>query len=165
MRCPRTKFVVAGLRLPALCCKPLLASIFRMILFAILVTPLTLAQQQSKSLPGPEHKAQLPAASVLTTELQSRLQALESAKQSGDPVAIANASRSVVGLALREIAGLELIQGSELGAGRSARPTRLSQRRSTHCGVLMILRTPLRRASILRRPTFRPSVSMRACRW
>jgi len=124
MQCPRTEFAVAGLSPSELSCKSPLVAIFLLTFFAILVTPWTVAQQQSRSATGAEGKARLPAPSNLTAELKSRLQMLESAKQSGDPVAVEKASRSVLGLGLREIAGLKLVQGSDHGAGRSARPTR-----------------------------------------
>jgi tetratricopeptide (TPR) repeat protein len=94
-----------------------------LIFFAILITPLTRAQPPSKSATRAEHKAGLTPPSNLTAELQSRLQTLEAARQSGDPVAVSKASRSVLGLGLREIAGLELMQESDHGADRSARPT------------------------------------------
>jgi tetratricopeptide (TPR) repeat protein len=104
--------VPAGLSPSKPSCKSPFAAIFLLIFFAILVAPLTLAQQQSRSATRAEHKARLAAPSNLTAELQSRLQALESAKRSGDAIAVAKASRSVLGLGLREIGGIELTQGS-----------------------------------------------------
>jgi tetratricopeptide (TPR) repeat protein len=123
VQCARTNFVVAGLEPSRLFCRPLLASVFLLLFFAILLAPLTLAQRPGKPAPRAEAKARLTAASNLTAELQSRMQTLDSAKQSGDPVAVAKACRSVLGLGLREFASLELIQGSDDGADRSARPT------------------------------------------
>jgi tetratricopeptide (TPR) repeat protein len=70
--------------------------------------------QQSRKSPTlrVESSKPLVAPLTLTAELQGRLQALESAKQSGDPVAIGDASKSVLALGLREFAGLELVAGS-----------------------------------------------------
>ncbi|HKW25419.1 MAG TPA: hypothetical protein VJN48_06515, partial [Terriglobales bacterium] len=48
---------------------------------------------------------------ALPTQLQLRLRALESARSTGDPAAIATASRSVVALALRDLAELQLVKG------------------------------------------------------
>jgi tetratricopeptide (TPR) repeat protein len=49
---------------------------------------------------------------TLSAELQSRLQVLESAKQAGDPAVITAATRSVLALALREMADTELMRAS-----------------------------------------------------
>ena len=49
------------------------------------------------------------------------MQTLDSAKQSGDPAAISHASRSVLALALRELGGIELVQGSAPAAIEACR--------------------------------------------
>src|SRR5215475_1226002 len=50
-----------------------------------------------------------PSLSAATLELQSRIDALERAKQSEDPEAIATASKSLIALGLRQMAGLRLL--------------------------------------------------------
>jgi tetratricopeptide (TPR) repeat protein len=107
--------VVVGLKSSQLFCGPPLASILLSIVFAILVSPLILAQQH-KPATRTERNARLTASYSLTAELQSRLQTLESAKKSGDPVSIAMASRSALGLGLREMGGIDLAQGSAADA-------------------------------------------------
>jgi tetratricopeptide (TPR) repeat protein len=71
------------------------------------------AQQPKRSAVAPrKHPDDVAKSQPLTAELQSRFERLESAKQSDDPVAITSASKSVLGLGLREIGGLDLILDS-----------------------------------------------------
>jgi tetratricopeptide (TPR) repeat protein len=66
------------------------------------------------------HAAHEPAGraqfSPLTVELRARLEKLDAAKQSGDPVAVSSAARQVIAIALRQIGRLKLIEGSSAEA-------------------------------------------------
>jgi len=81
-----------------------------LVLIAVVVIG-TSASKQVK--PGDAHKpaatAKAPAGSV---ELQARVQALDAAKQSGDPVVIMNASRKVAALALQQLGETKLEDGT-----------------------------------------------------
>jgi tetratricopeptide (TPR) repeat protein len=90
-----------------------MAAILHLILLGVLLTPQTFAQQPSDpAVPPAMDRARGARVFTLSTELQSRLQALESAKRAGDPAVITTASRSVVALALREMGDAEFIQAS-----------------------------------------------------
>lgn len=92
---------------------PLAAVLFCVIFGAGFLSPSILAQQQSKSSVTASNKRGTVARPFnLTAELQSRVLTLDSAKQSGDPTLISNASRAVLALALREMGNIELKRGS-----------------------------------------------------
>lgn len=110
-RCARSKPVKLNSSSRSL--KSPMAAIRQLILLGILLAPPTFAQQRSAPAVSPAtdrgHGARVFA---LSTELQSRLQALDSAKRAGDPTAITTASRSVLALALREMGDTELMRAS-----------------------------------------------------
>src|ERR1700741_3792743 len=88
-------------------------AILHLILLGILLAPPTFAQQRSDpAVPPVTDRARFARVFTLSIELQSRLQALESAKQSGNPAVITTASRSVLALALREMGDTELMRAS-----------------------------------------------------
>ena len=90
-----------------------MAAILHLILFGILLAPPTFAQQQSGPAVSPAtDRARGARVFTLSAELQSRLQALESAKQAGDPAVITTTSRSVLALGLREMGDTEVMQAS-----------------------------------------------------
>ncbi len=93
-----------------------LAATFFLIFYALLVSPSILAQQRTHPTQPAKDRGRATQSSDLSTELQARLQALQSAKEDGDPAAIANASRSVLAQALREMGNLELIHASSAKA-------------------------------------------------
>ncbi len=102
-------------RLPAAkrpCIAPLRTISFLLLLAVLNFAPSSAQQPKRSPTLHTERGAHAAEPLTLTAELQSRLQALESAKQSGDPIAIANSSKSVVAFALREIGSIELAQGS-----------------------------------------------------
>src|SRR5579859_3369265 len=112
----RTQSVSAGLSPSVFWGRFLFAPIFLLILPGILLSP-SLAQQKSAPAAAPaKHRSSLANPVSLTPELQRRIQTLELAKQSGDPVAVATAGKSVLGLALGEIGGIELVSGSPSAA-------------------------------------------------
>jgi tetratricopeptide (TPR) repeat protein len=92
--------------------KPLLMFLFS----AVLALPgpdlgsAAMGGQQSGTQSHPEARAS--QASPWKIELRRRQQKLDAAKQSGDPVAIADASRLVIASALHEIGRLRLIEGA-----------------------------------------------------
>ena len=89
------------------------AAILLLILSSIRLAPPTFAQQQSPpAVSRATDRGHVARVFTLSTELQSRLQALDSAKQAGDPMAITTASRSVLALALDEMGDTELMQVS-----------------------------------------------------
>ncbi len=90
-----------------------MAAILHFILLSILLTAQTFAQQQrDPAVPPATDRAPGPRVFSLSAELQSRMQALESAKRAGDPAVITTASRSMLALALREMGDAELMQSS-----------------------------------------------------
>jgi len=108
----RTQSVPAGLSSCEFCTLPF-TSIFILILFAALASSSSVGQQQATSAATRlSHRDGFASPSTSTPELQARLQRLESAKESGDPAVISNGSKLVLGLALREIGGAEIAQGS-----------------------------------------------------
>jgi tetratricopeptide (TPR) repeat protein len=82
----------------------------------LLASPWILAQQSNPPSPPVKNNIQVTKPLSLSAELQTRLQALDSAKQAGDPVVISNTSRSVVALGLREMGSIELVQASATAA-------------------------------------------------
>ena len=92
---------------------PVAGVFFCLILSASFPTPSIFAQPQSKSSAAASNKrSSVTRPFNLTAELESRVQTLDSAKQSGDPTVISNASRAVLALALREMGNIELMRGS-----------------------------------------------------
>lgn len=88
-----------------------MAAILHVILLGILLIPPTFAEQRSDpAAPPATDRARGARVFTLSTKLQSRVQALESAKQGGDPAVITTASRSVLALALCEMGDNELMQ-------------------------------------------------------
>ena len=87
-----SKSVPATLRIPH--------SVLPFLVLLAVVATATSAQKQVKARPAykPAATAKAPAGSI---ELQARVQALETAKQSGDPLAVMNASWKVAALALQ----------------------------------------------------------------
>lgn len=107
----RTQSALARLSVFELSRKFPLALILPLIFCSILLWPSVFAQQ-NKSAGPTKDRSRVARPFNLTAELQSRLQTLESAKQSGDPTLISTASRSVLALGLREMGGIDLMQGS-----------------------------------------------------
>lgn len=90
-----------------------MAAILHVIVLGILLAPPLLAQQRSDpAVLRATDRARGARMFTLSTELQSRVQALESAKQAGDPAVITPASRSVLAAALAEMGEMELMQAS-----------------------------------------------------
>jgi tetratricopeptide (TPR) repeat protein len=89
------------------------AAILYLILLGILPTPPTFAQQRSDPA-GPPATDRARGARVFTlgSDLLSRVQALESAKQASDAAVITATSRSLLALALREMGDTELMRAS-----------------------------------------------------
>lgn len=105
----RAQSASAWLSLPGLSRQFPLTAILFLILWALVASPSVLAQQRNR-LPQPaNNRSGVVPRPPLSPELQTRLQALESAKKAGDAVAISSASRSVLAQELREIGNLELI--------------------------------------------------------
>ena len=86
--------------------------ILLLILWALLASPLVLGQQRNPLRQPAQNRSGVIPRPPLSPELQTRLQALESAKKAGDPAAISNATRSVLAQALREMGNLELMRAS-----------------------------------------------------
>jgi len=110
----RAQSVSVGLSPFAFSCRPCVVSIFLLILLS---PPSSFAQHQNP--PSPAHAdygRSLARPTDLKGELQQRIQTLESAKQSGDPTAVSTASKLVLGLALRDLGGIDLAQGSPAAA-------------------------------------------------
>jgi len=90
-----------------------IAAILHLMFVGVLVTLPTFAQQRSNpSAPPATDRARGARTFNLSAELQSSVQALESAKRAGDPAVITTASRSVLALALREMGTIELMRAS-----------------------------------------------------
>jgi tetratricopeptide (TPR) repeat protein len=113
VQCLRNTSVVA--RPSSRRCKRLLSLIALLSFLAISVPSLGVAEQQGKAARA-KQKAISSASADLSSELQSRVQALESAKRSEDAAAVSNASRSVLAMGLREFARTERLQGSTSSA-------------------------------------------------
>ena len=93
-----------------------MAAMLQLIFLAIFLAPSTFAQQRNPVIARETDRARGARMFTLSTELQSRVQALESAKRAGDPTVITTASRSVLALALREMGEIELMQASASAA-------------------------------------------------
>ena len=102
MRCQRPSSEAAGPGRFA----PL--GIASLLFFGLFIVPSVLAQQHKP----PTHDSSHPTALILAAELKPRIQALESAKRSGDALTISAASRAVLGVALRNMGVIDLMQGS-----------------------------------------------------
>ena len=102
----RTQSVSVGLSPFASFCGFPFPSFFLLVLFGISLSPWSLAQAQVPATVVRAHQG--PAKPDLTAELKRRIEILESAKQSSDPVAVATASKSVAGVALRQIGDIAL---------------------------------------------------------
>ena len=90
-----------------------MAAILQLILLGVLLTPATLAQQQSNpAVPPAGDRTRGARMFTLSAELRSRMRTLESAKQADDPAVITAASRTVLALALREMGDIELMEAS-----------------------------------------------------
>ncbi len=112
----RTQSVSVGLSSFAFFCRLRDISIFLLISRDFLFVILRSTAKQTGCRPCRDDASTLARLTNLTAELQQRIQTLESAKQSGDPIAVSTASKSVLGLALRELGGIELTQGSSPAA-------------------------------------------------
>ncbi len=111
----RTQSVSAGLSSFAFLWRLRDISIFLLILGVFPSS--SFAQQQSRPAAArADRRSTLARPTSLTAELQQRIQSLESAKQTGDPIAVSTASKFVLGLSLRELAGIDLAQGSSPAA-------------------------------------------------
>jgi superkiller protein 3 len=99
-----------------------MAAILQMILLVIVLAPPTLAQQRSTpAAPPVGDRTRGARVFAPSADLQSRVQALESAKPAGDTAAIMTGSRSVLAQALREMGDTELMQASAAAAIRTYR--------------------------------------------
>src|SRR5689334_969122 len=79
------------------------------ILYSALLGSLPLCAAQQSAHPSAQVAA---SANAVAVALQARLDALERAKQADDPQKVAEASTSVIALALRQVAGLRLLQSA-----------------------------------------------------
>ena len=110
-RCARSRPVNVNSSARSL--KSPMAAVLQLILLGIVLAPPAFPQQRSDPAGSPAtDRGRGARVFALTTELQSRLQALESAKRAGDPAVITTASRSVLALALREMGDTELMRAS-----------------------------------------------------
>ena len=80
------------------------------------VDPFANPKRSHQFVPADQRKARDTNSGVLELELASRMQALEIAKRSAEPSAIANASKSVLASAMREMGNLQFARGSATAA-------------------------------------------------
>jgi tetratricopeptide (TPR) repeat protein len=106
VRCQRIASKSAGLRFP-----PFPSALFSLLMFLLMSSASVFAAPADQALRHPQKGSERAVTtSPQSPDLRSRLTTLESAKQSGDPTLIANASRSVLAIALREMAAMNLAQ-------------------------------------------------------
>ena len=106
----RAQFTPAASSFAGTCRIPCL--LLALVWFMAVVTAAASAQERPNG--AVSHKPGKPTvkSAGATLEMQTRMQELEAAKQSGDPVGIANASRKVAALAFRQLGLSKLEDGT-----------------------------------------------------
>ena len=108
---PRFRVVAAGCTRPA---QPRFSNLFQVWLAcaALVALSLNLYAQDKEAAVAQRKRTQASTTFLHGPELQSRLTALDSAKESNDPAAVSDAARRVIALTLRLMGEVQLRQGS-----------------------------------------------------